>query len=40
MEPLLVKVLFYLPLAVAMEKAQLQVIEKFLNDEPEKGYET
>ena len=40
MEPLHVKVLFDLSLAVALEKAQMQVIEKFLNDEPGKGYET
>ena len=31
-ENLLVKVLFDLPLAVALEKAQLQVLEKFLED--------
>ena len=39
-EPLLVKVLFEFPLAVAMEKAQLQEVEKFLKVEPGKGYET
>jgi hypothetical protein len=38
MEPLLVKVLFDLPLA--LEKAQMQVIENFLNDDLRKGYET
>jgi hypothetical protein len=33
-------VLFDFPLAVAMEKAQLQEVEKFLKVEPGKGYET
>ena len=38
-ENLLVKVLFDLPLAVALEKAQLQVLEKFLEDGPIKPFE-